>query len=330
MKQPRLLLFSSTLVIWFSHLALSASQTAPQNCAVWGQVMGTGNLSQRSNEHLSIELAGNGTKRQHVPLVNGNFDFRSVPAGVYEFRVKDQHGHVLLERTRRLKGDDRVLLLLPFSNKPRPPAATVSLRELGNRVLGRARDAFRFSEKALESGQIEKSLKYMESAVAIDPQFAEAQLNLGTKYVQEGRDQEALEHLQSAFDLDTQSPEAAYDLAMLLILTKDYPRAEAVARRFLQTGESSAAVNAALALSLIRQNRNLDEAYAYLRKAAWDFPIARLMTANALAATGRIAPAVVQAREYLDTSAHPCEREELHAWLSRIGEGKPLAGIDRD
>ena len=49
-------------------------------CEVWGQIAGSARLLQ---EGLDVEMIGHGSgakQKVHV-LTNGNFDFRSVPAG---------------------------------------------------------------------------------------------------------------------------------------------------------------------------------------------------------------------------------------------------------
>ena len=81
----------------------------------------------------------------------------------------------------------------------------------------------------------------------------------------------------------------------MLMLMKRYEQAEAIARQVLQGQEGLSGMHEVLAVSLFRQRRHPGEAYEHLERAAAELPIARLLAANALAATGRITEAKSQA-----------------------------------
>lgn len=308
---------SFILLGFFSSYAQTARGGGESGCQVWGQIVSPGRVMYNN---LNIELAGKGAPPQQAPLENGNFTFRSVPAGAYQFRVLDESGHVLFKRTKVLSGrEGKVILVAPPNRAPvQSFANTISFRELGNPRSREARKALQASEKAMDAGQTEKSIKYLQKALAINPQLAEAHINLAAQYAQLGRDEQALEHFQAAVDLGPAFPEASYDFAMLLLLTRHYPQAEAAARRVLGEQEGLPGLHAVLAASLLWQQRNLDEAYEHLRLAAPIFPIARLLAANALAVARHFSAAAAQVREYLRTGAHPCERRELEGWLARM------------
>jgi predicted Zn-dependent protease len=69
-------------------------------------------------------------------------------------------------------------------------------------------------------------------------------------------------------------------------------------------------------VSLIGQGRNVAEALALVQQAASEFPLSRILAANALVETRQFAEAVKQVKEYLNSSANPCERPQLEKWIA--------------
>lgn len=321
----------SILMIVFASIVHSQTESTSSNqtgCEIWGQLVVAGNSI--SEDSMSIELAGKDVRRQRAPIVNGNFNFRAVPAGNYQLRVLDHSNHVMLSRTRFLTGtNDHIMLVSPLvSPESHSLHNTISFRELHHQTAPKARDAFRRAIKAADVGDGPKSIEFLSKALEIDPEFAEAEVNLGVQYLEAGQIPVALTHFQRGFELSPESPEAGYNLAMLLVHEKAYEQAESVARHMLRNQQAVSGMHAVLAVTLIRQNRNLEEAHDHLRRAVAEFPMARLLAAHAFFETKRFSAAATQVREYLRTSAHVCEREKLESWLSTFEASRPnLAAV---
>jgi len=66
---------------------------------IWGQIAGATSMLQ---DRLNVELIGqdNPFKQQVRVSTTGNFEFREVPAGDYQFRVIDRSGVVVHEQTQ--------------------------------------------------------------------------------------------------------------------------------------------------------------------------------------------------------------------------------------
>jgi len=287
-------------------------------CEIWGQVAGSSRLLQ---EGLDIELVGlDGTARQKVPiLTNGNFDFKPVPAGRYQFRVTDLSGAVIYQQTKSLGDDDNfVFLIVPDARMRQAAKDTVSLYALQHKTPRRALDIFVAAQKARASGDTELSLQRLHEALLIDPDFPEAHSDLAAIYVQIGRIDEALEHAETAFKLNPQLPEAGCNFALLLVSLKRYSEAEIAARHMLGAGYYVSVLHSVLAISLIEQRKDMNEALEYLKQAVTELPFIRLLAARALAETGHRDLAVIQVKEYLQSSAHDCERPALEAWLTSV------------
>jgi Tfp pilus assembly protein PilF len=287
-------------------------------CEIWGQVAGSARLLQ---EGLSIELVGlDGAVKQRTHILsNGNFDFTPAPAGYYQFRVTDSSGKVIYQQTKSLGGEDNfVFLVVPDPRMRQAAKDTVSLSALQHKTPRRAWDAFRAAQKANSSGDTELSVQRLHEALVIDPDFPEAHSDLAAIYAHMGRLDEALEHADTAFKLNPQLPEAGCNFALLLVSLKRYPEAETAARHMLGGGYYVSVLHSVLAISLIEQRKDINEALSYLKHAVTELPFVRLLAAHALAEIGRRDLAAIQVKDYLQFSAHDCERPALEAWLTSV------------
>jgi tetratricopeptide (TPR) repeat protein len=250
---------------------------------------------------------------------SGNFDFQSVPPGNYQFRVVDREGTVVREQTEAVKGKrDFVLLLIPDARSEDSARNTVSFAALQHQTPRRAWDAFRAAQKAGNAGDVEKCIQRLYDAILIDPDFAEAHSDLAARYAKMGRIDEALQHAQTAFSLNSALPEAGCNFALLLLSLKKYSEAEVLARRLLNGLHYVPELHGVLAISLIGQQRSLDEAFEHLNQAATEIPFIKLLAARALVEIGKTTLAVDQVQAYLQSSVHECERQELETWVASV------------
>jgi Tfp pilus assembly protein PilF len=287
-------------------------------CEIWGQVAGSSRLLQ---EGLGIELVGldGAVKQKTQILTNGNFEFTPAPAGNYQFRVTDVFGKVIYQQTKSLGGEDNfVFMVIPDPRMRQAAKDTVSLSALQHKTPRRAWDAFRAAQKANASGDTELSVQRLQDALVLDPDFPEAHSDLAAIYAKTNRLDEALQHAETAFKLNPQLPEAGCNFALLLVSLKRYPEAESTARRMLSGGYYVSVLHSVLAISLIEQRKDIDEAFGYLKQAVTELPFTRLLAAHALAEIGRRDLAAIQVKEYLQSSAHDCERAALEAWLTSV------------
>jgi tetratricopeptide (TPR) repeat protein len=252
--------------------------------------------------------------------VNGNFDFGALAPGDYKVRVRDLSGNVLIEQVQTISGSKLAPILL-FVQDPigtLADANIVSFSSLQHKTPKRAWHALETAKKTFAFGDERETIKHLREALDLDPDFPEAHSDLAVIYARQGRLDEALEQAQTAFRLNPRLTEAGCNLALLLMNLKRYPEAESAARGLLSDPYSTSIPHGVLAISLIEQRKNLDEALSHLSKAAPAFPFFRLLVANAFSEIRRADLAVIQVNEYLRSSAHDCERPALEAWLANV------------
>ena len=285
-------------------------------CAVWGRVIAPPYLLENG---LDLKVDGiEAPVHEKISLSGSTFELKQVPPGPYYFRILNRSGQCLLKSTQQLKGvGDYFLLRFRMSSWQHLSENMVSARQLGHQVPGKATKLAHQAESAIEVGDRSKAIQLLEKAVALDPGFTDAQLELAVNYYHMDQKDTALSHAQAAYASDPDSVDAGQILGMILNHMKRYRDAEAVARCLLRTHGNIGEVQALLAVSMIGAGRNLDEALGHLKLAATDFPLARTLAAEVLMETGHPALAVAQIKTFMDSSASECERLELEDWIAQ-------------
>ena len=321
MRWKALLCSAVTPLLLFAdryHSSFEPPNNQGNACEIFGEVVAPG---YSDKDALQVLLIGSEAKiLQSAPVVRGNFDFHLVPAGWYLFKVADRQGRILATQTQFLSETGGHVALLSVK-RDHNVSGTVSLAALRHSVPRRAIQAFEEAAKAAAAGNIGKQIDRLNAAVKIDPDFAQAQCNLAAAYTQIGRLEEAVRHARIAFELDPGIIEAGPNLAALLVQLKHYAEAETVARSVLTNEKDAAWVRMLLAVSMIEQRRDLDQALVYLGQAVTEFPSARLFATHAFVDIGRLDLAVNQLKEVLRSQTeHACERASLSDGIAEAGE----------
>jgi Tfp pilus assembly protein PilF len=246
---------------------------------------------------------------------DGTFTFKSVPGGLYRFRVFDELGQLLVTQAETLQGDhDYVVIALP-AQRTRTNIVSASL--LSHRTPAAATSALNRGLKAAESGDVARSIELFQKARDLDPYYTESEINLAIQYNRLKDTNKALQHARQAYSLEPDYPGAWHTLATLLLVNGSYHDAEVVLRAALKGASNVAALHGMLAAALMEQ-RFPEEAMTQLKLAVEGCPQARLWVSRALVHNGLITEALDQIREYIRVAASACERQDLQSWIDQI------------
>ena len=229
-----------------------------------------------------IELGHRTSNERIAVAANGDFDTRPLHPGNYEFRVVGPNGDLLgSESVTVAEFASNVTIRLQEAATQKESGGVVSLASLQHKVPKKAHRELEKAEIALKAGDPQESIKHLQAAIAIDPDYLEAYNNLGCRLLQTGNAEEAVKALDKAVELDPKAPFPLANLSAALLVTKDASGAEAAARRALQVDPSSVRAHYLLGLSLFYAKKYTPETMQQFRQAAEQFPKAKTIL-NAL------------------------------------------------
>lgn len=148
------------------------------------------------------------------------------------------------------------------------PAQTVSAERLRHRVPKDARKAFESALKKSRKGDHLGAESQLKIALARDPSFAVAYLQIAAEYGSLGQPDDAEDALKQSMRLDPSSWVVHYDLAILYLQKGDPATAERSARRAFELSPNSARVNLLLGLMLWPEAATRDEGLKDIEYAA--------------------------------------------------------------
>jgi tetratricopeptide (TPR) repeat protein len=169
----------------------------------------------------------------------------------------------------------RESLQLPSPPRQLVTTGTVSVSSLRHSVPKAARKDFERARKLFASGKFGDTALELEKALALDPDFGEAQENLGALYLKLGRPAEAEPHLRRAIELDPSSSAAYSNLSAVQLLSGDPGAAERTARRALELSRGNDWARFVLGVTLLRNAATYSEALQHLEYASRSVPAAR-------------------------------------------------------
>lgn len=206
----------------------------------------------------------------------------------------------------------------------RPAADPVPISQL--RIPSKAVKEFERSQKAFHSGDVPTSVEHLQKAVQIFPDFLQAHLALGVRFIQLGEYQKALAEHEAAVALDPRSALTHQDLSLTLLFLNRYQEAEAEARQSLEIDSQAVAAHYVLGRSLIAQDRVTSEAMDMLRQSENVFPNASLVLALIHFRAGRTEQTIAELRNYLRAPADGENKQKAECWVAQLSQQPSPSG----
>jgi Tfp pilus assembly protein PilF len=270
---------------------------------------------------VSIEVRGRFdiTQAHSSPIANGAFDFTCVAVGDYTLRVIDIKGNTIHSEQIEVSGQmNSVHVLLSSTQAERPASQWISVRQLQRKTDKKAERELGKAHAAVERGAYSEAVEHSRKALARDPEYPQAWLELGYVYARISQYEDAAAHFTRAADLDPEYLPAQRNLALAMLQLKRYDAAEAAARQALKLARPLPEMDFTLGVSLGWQRRNIDEAIQHLDRAAASHPRARLAAVRFLAEAGRRKEAVTRLEQYLRVLGDSPDRKDLESLLAYL------------
>jgi tetratricopeptide (TPR) repeat protein len=293
-------------------------ESGSNDACISGDIAFTGDASS-----LTVDLRSFGPTTelpQSVPVTGlGRFDLGCVKEGAYQIRIRNGAGFVVQEElvTARL-GLNQVTVYLAEKRTTPSNAHSVSINELHKKVNGKAASELRKAQERRRRDEIQLARTHVMKALEKDPYFVDAHIEAGLIHAVMNDHVQAAVAFRKAAELDPASVRAHNNLAIELLKLKQFSGAEQAARRALQLDHTRRSMEYALGASLAFQRRNPDDALKYLRRAAAEYPRARLVAANVLLETGQTSEAIGEVKLFLTSNVEAAERAQIEEWLARV------------
>src|SRR6266404_7289668 len=194
---------------------------------------------------------------------------------------------------------------------------TISVTQLTHRVPAGAAREYRASLKALDSGDLARSLAHCQKAVAADPNNASAHNDLGVLYINNGQMEHALAEFYREIELEPQVALGHLNASFTLLALGRAQDAEKPARKAVEIERGNRRARLLLGWSLAAQFRYTAEALENLRRASSEFPEAHLAAADVLVHQGSLDGARSEVEAYLRSGAIE-QRPVAEAWLKML------------
>lgn len=295
----------------------SAAAQGFHNASIRGEVV----IEGGSADGLQVELYNPqrmGSTQRFFLDPSGNFEFHRLEPGTYQLRVTTLHGHLIKQEFVHVPSPNVVIRIDNQQQQARPHGGAVSLQRLQHQVPKEAQKEYQKAEKAWKKKKVDESITHLENAIAIDPEYMEAHHNLGVRYMAKQKFEEALQCFETAIKLDPSSALATTNAAVALFSLGRHAEAERSARRAVDLDPTYPNARYILAVSLLAQQKDVEEAEANLNRITDTHPRANLLLAEIHARRGEKAMARNCLKAFLAAERTGDDRKRAEAWLARL------------
>jgi tetratricopeptide (TPR) repeat protein len=263
----------------------------------------------------------------HMPVgresvgTDGSFHFRDLAAGSYEVRVvRAINNQILVQDVIEVNPlGAQVVLHIPRTQEARPVSGLVSVRELQSRVPKKAYQAFVKAQHYAETARPAEAIGQLRRAIALDPDWRDAHVNLGAELMKVARYEEGLAELQEAIRIGPATAMIYTNYAAGLATVHRAAEGEKAAREALRLDASFWRAHYLLGHILATQPGREKEALDHLHAGATEVPSSRIVAAQVLFRAGNRPGALAELREYLKSGdrTHRAQVQQSLAELER-------------
>ena len=333
-------LFRTILIFGLILLApslLLAQESRAQSATLSGQISGQIRYAEGRqpafNVLVNCDSRNSGSCGQEMTDRSGRFRFTGMPPSQYVISVRAP-GYIEERQDVELLTSPSANLQFQLRSDGSARPATSNSIAVDSNVPSAARKEFDQAAALVANGKketLEESVRHLEKAVSIYPQFVQANLMLGTAYMDLGQLDKAEQTLKRTIELDPKAANALYALGELYLRQKKEEEAEKTLLQGLQMEDRSAAGHLSLArvywsmASKMKDETqarpNLEKAYAQVNKALELDPNlapAHLLKGNLLLRVRRVADAQHEFEEYLRLDPKGAFAEQARATIEKI------------
>src|SRR5438093_5558325 len=299
MSSKKILARFTFILMTCSSLSLAQGSEPTSTSSLGGQII----LSVKGGlkEPVLVLLDHSGSKKDQRTFTDlrGNFEFRNVPKGSYNIRVR-LVGFENVNYPVDVPGTPYVFIFLNGSARSAGgPAAlggnrVVDIRQLTADIPKQALREYQKAVKKTRDNNTEAAIERLEKSIQIAPDFYNAHLGLGQEYRKTGRLDAAEKELTRAFALNPREVTPLIQLGEINLDKNNFKQAADVLSQAIRVEPGSAIAHYPLGRARYKLSEYAEAEQAFTRAALLDkdFEAAELMLLHAYVRQGKLRAAL--------------------------------------
>jgi len=226
---------------------------------------------------LRVQLIDIGSRRVVADAalsVGGGFQLPAQPIGFYEFRIVGQTGEPRYSLEIQTGSTSYLEIKLPHRNL-NGQQATISAARLQHKTPKKAQKQIEAATKDFKKGDRLKAIDHLLIGDTYDPENFDILCNLGALYLKARDPEKAIPWLNKAWRIDPKDSPNNTNLSAYYAYKDDYAKAEEFAVASLKTNPNSTHARYMLAVSLLKQGKDMESARTHLNQIQGAFAPAR-------------------------------------------------------
>ena len=312
-------MFSNNILVRFAFILMTCSSPVSaqgsepaSSFAVGGQiVLSEGGLKRPVL--MMLNHSGFRNDQRTLTDLHGNFEFRNVPKGAYNIRVRLE-GFENVNYRVDVPGTPYVFIFLNGSAvHARGPDTLggnhiVDVRQLTANIPKQALKEYEKAVREIRDHNTPRAIERLERSVKLAPNFYNAHLGLAQEYRKIDRLDAAEQELTRAFELNSREATPLIQLGEIYLEKNNFKRAAEVLSQAIRVEPGSAVTHYALGRARYRLSEYAEAEQAFTRAALLDkdFEAAELMLLHVYVRQGKLSAALSGIDELLQKN--PCNR----------------------
>ncbi|PYS31444.1 MAG: hypothetical protein DMG11_01325 [Acidobacteria bacterium] len=297
-------MFSNNILVRFMFILMTGSSfglaqpsESASAFAIGGQIVLS--VSGGLKEPVLVLLDHSGSKKDQRTFTDlrGNFEFRNVPEGSYNIRVRLE-GFENVNYPVDLPGTPYVFIFLNGSAASGPAALggnqVVDIRQLTANIPKQAIKEYEKAVREIKDHNTQRAIERLEKAIKLAPNFYNAHLGLGQEYRKTDRLDAAEHELTRAFELNPREGTPLIQLGEIYLEKDNFERAAEVLSQAIRVAPGSAIAHYALGRARYKLSQYAEAEQAFTRAALLDkdFEAPELMLLHVYVRQGKLSAAL--------------------------------------
>src|SRR5216117_1839989 len=325
-------MFSNNILVRFAFVLMTCSSfglaqrsESDSAFAVGGQIVLSVNGGLKEPVLVLLDHSGSKKDQRTDTDLRGNFEFRNVPNGSYNIRVRLE-GFENVNYPVDAPGTPYVFIFLNGSAvHGRGPKAlggnhSVDVRQLKAEIPKQALREYEKAVREIKDHNTQRAIERLEKSIKLAPDFYNAHLGLAQEYRKTDRLDAAEQELTRAFELNPREGTPLIQLGEIYLEKNNFKRAAEVLSQAIRVEPGSAVAHYALGRARYRLSEYAEAEQAFTRAALLDkdFEAAELMLLHAYVRQGKLSAALSGIDALLKKSSGSSPNRALEKFRSEV------------